>query len=226
MLKKEIESIIYDAKETGWVVEPEAKRLLALTGIKVPNFGWAQTEAQALQFAADIKFPLAVKIVSSQVLHKSDKKGVLLNVNSKEKLKEAFRNFSKFDGFAGILVEEMVGGTELIIGAKIDYQFGPVILLGIGGTSVEIYKDTALRMAPLNEKDVVSMINCLRGREIINGYRGVDPVNLADLIGLMLTFSEIVMSIEQKIESIDLNPVICSSKLCVVADARIILKTS
>jgi acyl-CoA synthetase (NDP forming) len=120
-------------------------------------------------------------------------------------------------------VEEMVSGTELIVGAKIDYQFGPVILLGIGGTGVEIYQDTTLRMAPLNQQDVDYMINGLKAGQLIKGYRGSEPVNLPALSSLIMTFSALVMEIEKSIESIDLNPVMCNAKRCVVADARIMI---
>jgi len=117
----------------------------------------------------------------------------------------------------------MVEGIELIVGAKVDHQFGPVILLGIGGTSAEIYRDTILRMAPINHGDIESMVRGLKAHRLLEGYRGSQPINLEELTRLMILFSNLVMNLEPHIESIDLNPVICSSKRCVVADARIIL---
>ena len=127
-------------------------------------------------------------------------------------------------GFAGMLVEEMISGIELIVGAKVDDQFGPVVLLGIGGTGVEIYKDVTLRMAPLAVKDIESMIRCLKAHSLLEGYRGSKPVNLEELNRLLKTFSDFVMDLENLIESVDLNPVICSPTRCVVADARIMLR--
>jgi len=124
-----------------------------------------------------------------------------------------------------MLVEEMVNGVELIIGAKIDYQFGPVILMGIGGTGVEIYQDTVLKMAPLQETDVAQMVQGLKGRALIEGHRGTEPVNLAELTRMLILFSDLVMALEDRIESVDLNPVMASSKCCVAADARIMLKS-
>ena len=141
-----------------------------------------------------------------------------------EKLQETFRRFSQFDGFAGMLVEEMVSGIELIVGAKVDDQFGPVVLLGIGGTGVEIYKDVTLRMAPLALKDIESMIRCLKAHSLLEGYRGSKPVKVEELYRLLKTFSDFVMDLESLFESIDLNPVICSPTRCVVADARIMLR--
>jgi hypothetical protein len=124
-----------------------------------------------------------------------------------------------------MLVEEMVLGVELIVGAKLDVQFGPVILLGIGGTGVEIYRDVVLRMAPLEGSDVGPMIRGLRGHALLEGYRGSEPVHLGELERLLVNFSALVMDLQNVMESIDLNPVMCSSVGCFVADARIILKS-
>ena len=117
----------------------------------------------------------------------------------------------------------MLSGHELIVGAKIDYQFGPVILLGIGGTGVEIYQDTVIRMAPLRERDVPAMLGCLRGGRLLTSHRGLPGVSIPRLTEMMLRFSALVMDLGDRIESIDLNPVFCSAERCVVADARIIL---
>jgi hypothetical protein len=117
----------------------------------------------------------------------------------------------------------MVPGLELIVGGKVDAQFGPVVLLGMGGTGVEIYKDTTLRMAPIREKDVVSMVNCLTAGQLLQGFRGKAAVDMQSLNGLMTAFSELLMKLADLIESVDLNPVICSTDGCQVADARIML---
>jgi hypothetical protein len=113
----------------------------------------------------------------------------------------------------------------MIIGAKIDDQFGPVVMLGMGGTGVEIYQDISFRMAPVNPEDVPSMITCLKGGRLLSGYRGGVVVNRDELTRTLICFSEFVMAAAEMIESIDLNPVMCSAERCVVADARIILPT-
>ena len=112
----------------------------------------------------------------------------------------------------------------MIVGAKIDDQFGPVILLGMGGTGVEIYQDVAIRMAPLEQHDVESMIRSLRGRKLLDGYRGGEVVNRDSLVQTLVGFSRLVLDMQEIIESIDLNPVLCSATGCVIADARIILR--
>ena len=224
MLIREVQDILSSSKATGWVLEPEAKRLFLFLGLDVPRFVWAKRVEEAIQFAEEFGYPVVGKVVSPKLVHKSEKNGVQIGIDNDEKLKETFRSFSRFDGFAGMLVEEMVSGIELIVGAKVDDQFGPVVLLGIGGTGVEIYKDVTLRMAPLALKDIESMIRCLKAHALLEGYRGSKPIHLEALNRLLKTFSDFVMDLESSIESIDLNPVICSPTRCVVADARIMLR--
>ena len=119
----------------------------------------------------------------------------------------------------------MLAGIELIVGAKIDYQFGPVILLGIGGTEAELYQDTQPADGPPCRKRMSrAMAQCLRAHQFLEGYRGSAPVNMPELIRFMMAFSDVVMKLENEIESIDLNPVMCMADRCVLADARIMLK--
>jgi len=226
MLTEEMREIVSGAKEIGWVLEPQAKRLLSLAGLEVPRFFFAATVEEAIRFAKKTGYPLVGKVVSPKVIHKSEKNGVELGIDSDRKLRETFHRFSEIEGFGGMLVEEMVSGIELIVGAKNDYQFGPVVLFGIGGVWVEIYRDVVLRMAPLTRKDIDSMVRCLKARRLLEGYRGSHPVNLEQLNKLLITFSNLVMDLGSEMESIDLNPVICSSERCIVSDARIMLKDS
>jgi acyl-CoA synthetase (NDP forming) len=223
MLNREIMDILSAAGEAGWVMEPEAKRLLALAGLRVPRFGWAKVRDEAVHMAHEIGYPVVAKVVSPMILHKSERKGVAVGLNRDEALLKTYERFSRYEGFAGMLVEEMVPGLELILGAKVDYQFGPVILLGMGGTGVEIYKDSTLRMAPLEERDIRPMVKNLKAWELLEGYRGSEPVNLEALTRMMVTFSHLVMELQEYVESVDLNPVKCNSAECIIADARVML---
>ena len=225
MLTQEMKDILSASKEIGWVLEPQANRLLASIGLEVPRFISTSQIEEAIRFIREIGYPVVAKVVSPKVIHKSDKGGVEVGIDSERKLRETFHRFSKFEGFAGMLVEETISGIELIVGAKNDFQFGPVILFGMGGSWVEIYRDVILRLAPLNPKDIDSMIKCLKARPLLEGYRGSSPVNFKELNKLLMTFSDLVIDLEGDMESIDLNPVFCSSERCVVADARIMLKT-
>ncbi|HIJ54612.1 MAG TPA: acetate--CoA ligase family protein [Deltaproteobacteria bacterium] len=226
MLKKRLRKVLSSSQEQGWVMEPESKQILKDIGISVPKFRVVTEWEEALGAAGDIGYPLVCKVVSSSIIHKSDKGGVIVGVDSQKKLKSAFQKLKQLDGFKSMLVEETVDGLELIVGAKNDYQFGPVILLGIGGIGVEIYQDTSIRMAPISDSDVDCMISDLKAHQLIEGFRGQAPVNREKLVRMMIGISELSMELGEQFESIDLNPVMCTDNYCIAADARIILKSS
>ena len=221
-----IRDIVEAHREMGWVLEPEAKRALQSAGIAVPRSGWARTLDQARDAAAAIGFPVVAKLVSPGALHKSEVGGVTVGIADNAALEAVYGRYRTFEPFHGVLVEEMVSGIELIIGMKNDFQFGPVILLGMGGTGVEVYRDTAIRMAPLTAPDVRAMLGDLKAGAVLKGYRGAAPVNQEALIDLVLRFSALAMELAEEVSSIDLNPVMCNERACIVADARIVLTTS
>jgi succinyl-CoA synthetase beta subunit len=224
MLTGEMKKILEASRSIGWVMEPEAKQIFSLAGLDVPRFRWAKDKGEITQFAEEIGYPLVAKIVSPKVIHKSDIKGVVVGIETQQELIEVYQRFGQVESFAGMLIEERVPGIEVIVGAKMDYQFGPIILLGMGGTSAEIYRDVSLRMAPLSPIDIASMVKCLKAHELLEGYRGSDAIHLGQLVKTIQVFSALVMDLKGEIESIDLNPVMCSSTRCVVADARIMFK--
>jgi len=221
--RERILDIIEGSRDNGWVLEPDAKALLAEAGIDVPRFAWAKTYDEAVAAAREIGYPVVVKVVSPRALHKTEVGGVVVGVENDAKLKEAFASLSRIDRFEGVVVDETLSGVELIVGAKNDEQFGPVVLLGIGGVGVELYKDSAVRMAPIVEADALSMMRCLRAHALLEGFRGAEPVNRELLAALLVRFSNLVVEVVDQVESIDLNPVICSSTRSAAADARIIL---
>ncbi len=223
MLSTLAQKILSDSRPRGWVLEPDAKLILREAGLAVPKNRFAKTKEDALQSAEALGYPLVAKVVSPAVLHKTEVKGVAVGIEDDRELQAVVARFSAIEGFAGVHLEQMAGGVELIVGAKIDNHFGPVILMGIGGTAVEIYQDVAIRMAPLVQADIASMILSLKGRKLLEGYRGGEAVDQAKLTRTLLDFSKLVVDMQDDIESIDLNPVLCSPEACVVADARIIL---
>jgi len=226
MLKTAISETLNSATESGWVLEPDAKHLLRTAGLKVPAFKVCPEVSEAVAWAGKIGYPVAAKVVSPKAMHKSELKGVVVGIGDDDALREAYKHFRRIDGFCGMLVESIAAGVEVIVGAKIDYQFGPIILIGIGGTAVEIYQDTAIRMAPLIERDVWSMVGSLKARRLLEGYRGSEAVSMEALVETMLTFSDLVLTLGERFESIDLNPVMCSAEDCIIADARIVLATT
>ena len=226
MLNPRQREILTEARAWGWVMEPLAKALFAESGLAVPRNAWARDWARCREAAANIGFPVVLKVVSPQIMHKTEVRGVTVGITDEKRLHEVWIRYAQLPGFAGVLVEELVvGAVELIAGAKIDAQFGPVILLGIGGTGVEIYKDAVTRMAPLREADVTAMVARLTGHALLEGHRGAPPVDLAALNALMVRFSELVMDLADEITSIDLNPVMATPERCFVADARILLRS-
>ncbi len=226
MLKKNSREIIEKSKPLGWVLEPDAKALMKLQGLDIPDFILTNSFKEADRFLKKINSPVVAKAVSKKILHKTEYQAVVTGILSSDHLKKEMARLKQLDGCENILVEQMVQGIEVIIGAKNDFQFGPVVIFGIGGTSVEIYNDTAIRMAPLKPDDISSMVASLKAKKIISGYRGEAGVNMEVLARLIVNFSLFVMEIENDFESIDLNPVICTRNRCVIADARIILKPS
>ena len=224
MLKKEIRDILEKSKKWGWVLEPDAQKIFSLYGFKTPKYAVATKAAQAVSMARQIGYPVVAKIVSPDVVHKSDVQGVVVGIKDDETLVRTLARLSKIDGFVGMLIAEMAKGIELIVGAKNDFQFGPMILLGMGGVGVEIYKDVSLRMAPLKTRDADHMIQELAARKLLTGYRGSEPINLNALKKTIVTFSHLMMDMQDVVESVDLNPVMCTAKSCIVVDARIMLK--
>ena len=224
MLTDQAQRILAASKRRGWVLEPDAKAMMREAGLSVTVFGYATSLEDAVRLAGDIGYPLVAKVVSSTVLHKSDVGGVILGIETETALQKAFSRLSRLDGFSGVLVEAMQSGLELIVGAKIDPQFGPVILLGIGGTGVEIYQDVAIRMAPLAQTDVQSMVQSLKGRRLLEGYRGGEAIDMQALARTLMTFSALVVDMHDRIASVDLNPVMCTAAGCTIADARIIMR--
>jgi acyl-CoA synthetase (NDP forming) len=223
-LNPKIIQIIEASHKYGWVLESDAKQIFSLLGFAIPRFTVAKTLDDALQFANKIGYPVVAKIVSPLILHKSDVGGVIVGIADDKGMAEAFQHLNSMNGFVGVLVDEMISGIELIVGAKIDFQFGPMVLVGIGGTSVEIYRDVILKMAPLSRQDSLTMIRSLKGYRLLDGYRGAELVDIERLADILVNFSTLVMALKDEIESIDINPLLCSAGQCVVADARIILK--
>jgi acetyl coenzyme A synthetase (ADP forming)-like protein len=211
--------------------EYEAKELLSLHGGQQFLNRLVHSSDEAVAAAAEMDCPVAMKIVSPHILHKSDAGGVRLNLTTEAEVRNAYETIMKgaagYNATAhihGILVEPMMKeGLELIVGTKMDDQFGPVIMFGIGGILVEILKDVVFRVLPISERSARKMIDEIRSVELLRGFRGNPPVDRKALKNLLLTISEIVGSYKD-IQEIDLNPVIAYEDGFGIADARILLK--
>ncbi len=212
-------------------LEAEAKQLLRLHGAPVTEDVLATTADEAADAAAKMGGKVVLKITSPDILHKSDAKGVQLNLSGREKVKKAFqeiiKNAKAYKADArieGVLVSPMVGkGIEVIIGTKIDDQFGPVIMYGLGGVLVEILKDVSFRVLPISRRSAQRMIAETKSHSILDGVRGEKPYDKKALVNLLLVCSEIIEAYPQ-IREMDLNPVIVHHENLSIVDARIILK--
>ncbi len=199
--------------------EYEAKNMLKRYGISVPP-GVLITSPQELK-ELNLEYPLVAKVVREDILHKSDVGGVILNIRNEEELENAVKKLhEKFS--SPVLVEEMVsGGVEVIVGVLKDATFGHAIMFGLGGIFTEVFKDVTFRVLPISRKDAESMLQDIKGRRILEGYRGI-KVNKEKLVDLLLNVSHLVEE-NSDIEGMDLNPVLAREQDCVVLDAKIIL---
>lgn len=221
-------NIVQGGAKRGWLLEPEAKELCRSYGLPVGKWAVAKTADEAKEASASLGFPVVAKVVSPDVMHKSDVGGVMLNLKDGREVEAAFQRIKSIcDGkgylFEGMLVERMASpGIETIIGGKRDPQFGPVILFGLGGIFVEIFKDVSFRVAPLERVDAMEMISELRALPLLKGARGRRPADLDALVDSLLKVSDMMVK-EEAIRELDLNPTIAYEKGCLVLDARVIL---
>ncbi|MCW4005456.1 MAG: acetate--CoA ligase family protein [Candidatus Bathyarchaeota archaeon] len=213
------------------LLETEAKTICAEYGIAVTKFELAKTEEQAANYAEKIGFPVVLKIVSPDIVHKSDAGGVKVNLKTPQEVKAAYKtildNAKKYKADAqivGILIQEMAPqSTEIIIGAIKDPTFGQTLMFGLGGIFVEMLKDVTFKVAPLSERDALDMISELKAYPLLKGFRGSSPADVNAITEILLNTSKLVMA-HPEIKELDLNPVMAYEKGAKTVDARIILE--
>jgi len=214
-----------------YLLETEAKTICMEYGIPVTKFKLAKSEQEAIEFANEIGYPVVLKIVSPDIIHKFDVGGVVLNLKDQTEVREAYRkilaNIKRHKSDAkiiGIVVQEMATpSTEVIVGATKDPQFGPALMFGLGGIFVEVLKDVTFRIAPITEEDAREMITEVKAYPILKGYRGQPPADVEAIVKILLNTSKLVMK-HQEIKELDLNPIMVYEKGAKTVDARIILE--
>jgi acetyltransferase len=227
--------IVDNARNRGRVVltELESKQILSYYGIPTVETRVAKNEDEAVKHASGtgIGYPVVLKVFSETITHKSDVGGVKLNLHDEQSVRSAFRTIKSSvtekaggDQFLGVTVQPMVRiqGYELILGSSVDPQFGPVILFGSGGQFVEVYRDHAVALPPLNSTQAQRLMERTRIFQALQGVRGRPPVDLAALEELMVRFSRLVVE-QSWIAEIDLNPLLASSEGLLALDARVLL---
>src|SRR5208337_1516472 len=224
--------IIENVRNSGRTIltEVESKRLLSAYGIPTVPTEVATTAEEAVKLAEKFGYPVVLKLYSETISHKTDVGGVRLNLGDPKAVQDAFNNIqcsvTEKAGamhFQGVAVQPMVRlhGYELIIGSSLDSQFGPVLLFGTGGQLVEVFKDSALALPPLNTTLARRMMEATRIYQALRGVRGRQPVDMGALEKLMVQFSYLV--VEQRwIKEIDINPLLASSERLIALDARVV----
>jgi len=218
------------AENRQFLFEHEAKMLLSLYDVPITKIELVKTEDAAVVAANKIGFPIVLKIVSPQVLHKSDAGGVVVGVNDEKGIREGYQkiisNIKKNVPTAvidGILVQEMAPkGTEIIIGSTVDPTFGPTIMFGLGGIFVEILKDVSFRLAPITKDDAWEMIDEIKAKKILDGARGMPKADKETIVATLLSISKMLMECPE-IKELDMNPLLVYEKGARAVDARVIL---
>ncbi len=228
--KQKIQNMVESSKGNPRVItEESSKEILSEYGIKVPKYALVTNSDEAVQKSKEIGFPLVAKIVSPDILHKTDVGGVKVGLNSEDEVKKAFDDMfnrlkEKFD-VKGVLLEKMVpNGVELIVGLQNDSQFGPSIMVGLGGIYTELFKDVSFRVLPVTKNEAAKMLESLRGKDILKGFRGSKPIDLDMLSQAIVNIGTLGVDMAGKYESIDFNPVVVYPDSYYVVDAKIILK--
>ncbi len=204
---------------------PESLEVLQAYGIPVADFRVVHRKEDLRKAMSQIEGPVAIKVISPRISHKSDVGGVILNINTLPEAEGAYEKIQKLDAEdrSGILVQKMVSqGKEVILGAKRDPSFGPVLLFGLGGIYVEVFKETSLRVAPINRAEAEEMISELKTSSILKGVRGEKPADTGGLVESLLRLSQLMMDFPE-IKGVDINPVKALEKGAIAVDARIVL---
>jgi acetate---CoA ligase (ADP-forming) subunit beta len=225
-------SPIDTAREQGRTLlnEVESKQLLEQNGIPTSGAQMAQTADEAARIATELGFPVVLKVLSQDIAHKSDVGGVALNLAGADAVRAAFETMMRSVQAAqpsaridGVSVQRQAApGTEVIVGMSKDPQFGPVIMVGLGGVLVEVLRDVAFRVVPLEPRDARDMLHEIKGFPLLEGYRGAPPADLAALESLILNVSRFVED-HPEIEELDLNPIFAYPDGAVAVDARVIV---
>jgi acyl-CoA synthetase (NDP forming) len=214
--------------------EVTSKKLLRAYGIPVSKEGIAIDAAAAVRIAKRIGFPVVAKVVSADILHKSDIGGVVLNINSAAGVRKAFnditarvrklRNKPKLEGV--LIAQQVKAELELVVGAALDAEMGPVVLFGTGGVDIELMKDVALAGAPLDTAEAKELIDKTRAGVKLKGYRGRPALHEAAVVKAIVGLSNLIADAGNRIASIDVNPFLINTKHGVAADALIVLNNA
>lgn len=197
----------------------ETKKLLEKYNLPLVSSELFLSEKEALACSKKIKYPVVAKISSVKHIHKTEVNGVVTNIQNEKQLSLALKNLFKIKDIEGVLVQEQVKGFELIIGAKKDNVFGPVVMFGLGGIFVEIIKDFSFRIAPIKEKEALLMIKETKASKLMKNFRGLECIDEKMVVEIIVKTSELIA--KEDVTEIDFNPVMAGKKV-LICDAKII----
>ncbi|PIU47163.1 acetyl-CoA synthetase [bacterium (Candidatus Gribaldobacteria) CG07_land_8_20_14_0_80_33_18] len=200
----------------------QTKKLLLKYKIPIYQTEIFNSEKKAEKFVKKIGYPVVLKIFSLTILHKTDMGGVKMNIKNNKELKKAFFDLIKIKRIEGILVQKMGAGKEIVLGMKRDFQFGPVLMFGLGGIFVEALKDVSFRICPVSKKEAIKMIKEIKGYSILKGQRGEKPLAIEKLAPLITKLSNLSLK-EKNVKEIDLNPLIINEKGVWAADFKFLV---
>jgi acetyltransferase len=213
-----LNKIIFDIKENGYVPPQTVRDILSCADIPLVPEMVSTSKEELTTFAEQCGYPVVAKVVGP--VHKSDVGGVALNIRSKEVLSAEFDRMMQIPDATGVMVQKMLKGTELFIGAKYEERFGHVVLCGLGGIFVEVLKDVSSGLAPLSYAEAYSMIHSLRGYKIIKGTRGQKGINEQKYAEIIVRLSTL-LRFATEIKEIDINPLLADDQNVIAVDARI-----
>lgn len=206
------------------LLEHEVKALLKEMGFPVPKGIFVDKEmVEQIPAIVDISYPVVAKVSSSKIVSKSEVNGVRIGLKNEIELKKAVLELLQIEDAEGVLIEEMAApGIEVILGGVVDEQFGPVVMFGLGGFFVELFRDVAFALAPIEKEDALWLVNQIKGYRLLEGYRGKPPVDINTLLEIIVKVSGIIAT--GLIKEIDLNPVSLYPQGAMVLDAKILIK--
>jgi acetyltransferase len=204
----------------GWLTSAEAFSLLQQGGFPVARWATAADAGQAVDAADEIQYPVVLKAERSGLVHKSDSGAVRVNLADRAAVAQAFEDFCcKFGPGSALIQQQARPGVELVVGARRDKTFGPVVMVGLGGVWIEALNDVALRLAPIDDDEASSMLDELKGRKVLTGFRGRPAINLPRLAQLIASLSRWFCAAPW-LDELDLNPIIAEGDTLIIVDAR------
>ncbi|MCB9359996.1 MAG: acetate--CoA ligase family protein [Flavobacteriales bacterium] len=215
--KKTIRNVI-DHCNDGFLSPQDVTKLLEAANIPITKEFVAKTEKEAQKFATELGFPIVMKVVGP--VHKTDVNGVVLNVNDLETVQQEFKRLTNIKDATGVLLQQMVSGIELFIGAKKEENYGHLVMCGLGGIFIEILQDVSSAFSPITKQEATYMIDSLKGHKIFDGVRGGDPLNKTLFIDIIQRISAL-LKLAPEIEELDLNPLLAKDDAIIAVDARI-----